>query len=116
MVRTLYFGGGLLCIALGVLGAFLPVLPTVPFLLLAAFCFTRSRPEWAERLYAHPRYGPAMREWRDRRAISRRAKTAAIATMAAGAIVTWFTIGWPWAGGVAAILCCTATWIWTRAE
>ena len=68
MARPLYLAAGLLCVALGAIGAFLPVLPTVPFLLLAIFCFARSRPEWAERLYAHPRYGPALRQWRDRRA------------------------------------------------
>jgi len=116
MARALYLAAGLLCIALGVLGIALPVLPTVPFFLLAAFCFARSRPEWAARLYDHPRYGPAMREWRDRRAISRKAKVAALATMALGGAVSWWTIGWPGAAGVMAVLLCTGTWIWTRAE
>lgn len=116
MGRTLYLTGGLLCVGLGIAGIALPVLPTVPFFLLAAFCFARSRPELAQRLYDHPRYGPPMREWRDRRAISRRAKIASVATMALGAIVTWLTIGWPWATIVTAILLCTGSWIWTRPE
>lgn len=116
MARALYLAAGLLCIALGVLGIALPVLPTVPFFLLAAFCFARSRPEWAARLYDHPRYGPAMREWRDRRAISRKAKIASLATMALGGAVSWWTIGWPGAAGVTAVLLCTGTWIGTRAE
>lgn len=116
MLRALWFGCGLLCVALGVVGAFLPVLPTVPFLLLATFFFARSRPEWAARLYAHPRYGPSLREWRDRRAISRKAKLASLATMAIGAAICWLTLDWPIALGVSAVLCCTGTWIWTRAE
>lgn len=116
MVRALYLASGLLSVALGVLGVFLPVLPTVPFFLLAAFCFARSRPEWAARLYDHPRYGPAMREWRDRRAISRKAKISALLAMAFGGAVSWLTIGWPGALGVTAVLLCTGTWIWTRGE
>ena len=93
MTRALYLAGGILCVGLGIIGIVLPVLPTVPFFLLAAFCFARSRPEWARRLYDHPRYGPAMRQWRDRRAIGRKAKLAALAAMAGGAVITWLTIG-----------------------
>ncbi|MCW1430593.1 YbaN family protein [Novosphingobium sp. JCM 18896] len=116
MARHLYLAAGLLCVALGTVGAFLPVLPTVPFLLLAVFCFARSRPEWAERLYAHPRYGPALQQWRDRKAISRKAKVSALAVMALSALVSWLTIGWHWAAVVTGVLLCTGTWIATRAE
>lgn len=116
MARHLYLAAGLICVALGAIGAFLPVLPTVPFLLLAVFCFARSRPEWAARLYAHPRYGPPLRQWRDRKAISRKAKLSALVVMAASAVVSWLTIGWPGAAGVTAVLLCTGTWIATRRE
>lgn len=114
MARTIYLICGLLCVALGAIGAFLPVLPTVPFLLLAVFCFARSRPDWAERLYRHPRYGPSLRQWRDRRAIGRSAKISAVAVMAASTGVSWATIGWPWAAVVTGVLLCTGTWLWTR--
>ena len=116
MLRALYLAAGLLCIALGVLGAFLPILPTVPFMLLAAFCFARSHPEWAERLYNHPRYGPSLRQWRDRRAIGRKAKLASVTAMGLGAVITWLTVGPPWAVAVTAVLLVSGTWIWTRAE
>jgi uncharacterized membrane protein YbaN (DUF454 family) len=116
LARTIYLICGLVCVALGTIGAFVPVLPTVPFLLLAVFCFSRSRPEWAKRLYRHPRYGPSLRDWRDRRAIGRRAKISAIAVMALSAAISWATIGWPWAAVVTGVLLCTGTWIWTRAE
>jgi len=91
VVRHLYLAAGLICVALGAVGAFLPVLPTVPFLLLAVFCFARSRPEWAERLYAHPRYGPPLREWRDRRAIGRKAKITAVFGKAVAVILVLLT-------------------------
>ena len=116
MSRTLYLVAGLVALALGAIGVALPILPTVPFLLLAAFCFARSRPEWEQRLLDHPRYGPPLRDWIERRAISRRAKLAAIGAMAAGVVFTWFAVGWPWVMLSAAILVIAGSWMWTRAE
>ena len=114
--RHLWLAGGLAAFGTGTIGIALPLLPTVPFYLLAAFCFARSRPEWSERLYQHHRYGPPLREWRDRRAIGRRAKLASLAAMIAGVAATWFALGWPWVLIPAAVLAITGTWIWTRAE
>jgi uncharacterized protein len=116
MTRHLWLGAGLTAVALGAIGAFLPILPTVPFLLLAAFCFARSNPVWEQRLLDHPTYGHSLRQWRERRAISRRAKVAAVGAMSVGAAVTWFTLGWPWVGISLAILAISGSWIWTRNE
>lgn len=116
MTRQLYLAGGLIALALGAIGVALPIMPTVPFLLLAAFCFARGKPEWAQRLYDHPQYGPAMRQWRDRRAIPRRAKVSAVLAMSAGVGFTWFTVGWPWVLISLAVLLTVGPWIWTRAE
>lgn len=116
MARPIYLACGVTSLLLGLVGVALPILPTVPFMLLAAFCFARSHPEWAERLYSHPRYGPAMRDWRDRRVIGRKAKISAVAAMAAGVIFTWITVGWPWVLISLAVLGIAGTWIWTRAE
>ena len=116
MTRQLYLAGGLTALALGAIGVALPIMPTVPFLLLAAFCFARSHPEWEARLLDHPHYGPSLRDWRERRAISRRAKVAAITAMAAGVGFTWFTVGWPWVSLSIAVLTICGTWIWTRNE
>ncbi len=114
--RQLYLAGGVISVALGAIGAFLPILPTVPFLLLATFCFARSNPAWEQRLLDHPTYGPPLRQWRERRAISRRAKKGALIAMSAGVALTWFTAGWPWVLIPAAVMGITGTWIWTRAE
>ena len=116
MTRHLWLGAGLTCVALGAIGAIIPIMPTVPFLLLAAYCFARSNPEWEQRLLNHPTYGHSLRQWRERKAISRRAKVAAISAMSVGAAVTWFTLGWPWAGISLAILVISGSWIWTRNE
>ncbi|RKF23040.1 DUF454 domain-containing protein [Altericroceibacterium spongiae] len=116
MRRSLYMAAGLLCVALGAIGAALPILPTVPFLLLAAFCFARGNPEWERRLLDHPRWGPPLLRWRDKRAISRKAKISAILAMGAGVLFTGVTLGFPWVGISIAVLAIAGSWIWTRPE
>lgn len=79
---------GLAAVALGVIGIFLPVLPTVPFLLLALACFTRS----SERCYAwlldHARLGPLVRPYLDGRGMRRATKAKAIALLWASIAVS----------------------------
>ncbi len=116
MTRHLYLVGGLLCVGLGLIGVAIPIMPTVPFLLLAAFCFARSNPAWEQRLLNHPRYGAGLRDWRERKAIGRRAKVGALTAMSAGVIYTSVTIGWPWVLVSAAVLVIAGSWIWTRNE
>jgi len=116
LARAIYAILGLFFVALGVVGAFVPIIPTVAPLLAAVFFFSRSHPEWAERLYAHPKYGPSLRKWRDHKAIGRKAKLSAVGAMALSAAITWATIDWRWAAGVSAVLLCVALWICTRPE
>ena len=116
MRRHAYLAGGLLSVGLGIVGAALPILPTVPFLLLAAYCFARSNPAWEQRLLDHPRYGAPLREWRERRAIARQAKVAALVAMALGVVFTWLALGWPWVLVSLGVLAVCGTWIWTRNE
>jgi hypothetical protein len=73
---ALRIAGGL-SIALGLVGVFVPLLPTTPFLLLAAACFARSSPKMHARLLAHPRLGPFLESWRRERSIPRAAKRRA---------------------------------------
>lgn len=63
MIRGLLIAAGLLCVGLAVLGIFLPLLPTTPFLLLAAACFARSSPALHRWLLARPRLGALIRDW-----------------------------------------------------
>lgn len=82
-MRLMFLGLGWLFVGIGILGAFLPLLPTTPFLLLALACFTRSSPKLEAWLLNHPRFGPPLRDWREKGAIPRRAKVLAVSMMAA---------------------------------
>lgn len=84
MMRRLYLVLGLALVAIGFVGAFLPVLPTTPFLILATACFARSSQRLEAWLLDHPRFGPLLRAWREHGAIPRRAKFMALAGSAFG--------------------------------
>lgn len=88
-MRSVYFVLGLLFIALGFIGAFLPVLPTTPFLILATACFARSSPRLENWLLSHPRFGQSLRTWRERGAIPVRAKLLAVAGIGTGFLLFW---------------------------
>lgn len=81
-MRYLYLGLGWFFVALGVIGAFLPVMPTTIFLIIAAWCFARSSPELEAWLLNHRVFGATLRNWRERGAISRRAKLMACSMIA----------------------------------
>lgn len=81
-MRFVYLGLGWFFVALGIIGAFLPVMPTTIFLIIAAWCFARSSPELEAWLLAHPLFGAPLRNWRERGAISRRAKILACTMIA----------------------------------
>lgn len=116
MGRHIFLVAGIISAALGAVGAVLPIMPTVPFLLLAVYCFARSNPKWEQKILDHPHWGPQVRDWRERRAISRRAKTLAISAMTLGTVVTYYTLGHPWYWVSIAILAVAGTWIATRNE
>jgi uncharacterized protein len=81
MVRWIYNIGGGICVGLGFLGIFLPLLPTTPFLLLAAFFFSRGSPRLHRWLLEHPTMGPIITDWQQNRVIRPRVKKLAAATI-----------------------------------
>ncbi|MGQ7830737.1 YbaN family protein [Altererythrobacter sp. Z27] len=115
-MRPLYAAGGIIAVGLAALGAFLPIMPTVPFLLVAVFCFARSNPAWEKKILDHPYWGPQVKDWQERRAIARPAKLAALTAMSAGVVFTWATLGHPWYLISIAILVVAGGWIATRNE
>ena len=92
VVRALFLTAGIVALGCGIAGIFLPVLPTTPFVLLAAVCFARSHRPFHEWLIAHRLFGPTIREWHEHRSIPRRTKLFAIAMMATtlGASIVFF--------------------------
>lgn len=107
----------LMLVALGLLGVFLPVLPTVPFLLAAAWAGGHGWPALEQWLVGHPRYGKYIRQWREGGCVPRRAKWAASWMMAFSSALLLATsahiavkIGAPLLMAVVAI------WLWKRPE
>lgn len=94
-MRGLWLMAGGLFLGLGLLGVVLPVLPTTPFLLLAAGCFARSSPRLHGWLLGHQVFGPPIRNWEENGAISRPAKRLAVGSMAA-VLVLSVVLGLVW--------------------
>ncbi len=85
MIRYVYVALGILSCALGVIGIFVPLLPTTPFLLLSAALFFRSSPRLYNRLLNHPQLGPYIRNFREHKAIPLRVKIISVS-------LVWITI------------------------
>lgn len=97
VVRYALLGIGWLSVALGVIGIFLPVLPTTPFFLLAAACFARSSQRFYDWLVMHPILGPWFRDYLEGNGIPRKAKIYSIATMWLSIGISCWLVPLPWA-------------------
>lgn len=87
-MRLVWVMLGLVCVGLGFVGVVLPLLPTVPFMLLAAFCFARSSERLHDWLVSHPHFGPPIMDWRERGAIAPRVKRISTVSIAAVLLVS----------------------------
>lgn len=117
-MRWVYLAAGFLFLGLAAVGAFLPVMPSTIFVILAAGCFARSSPALERRLLDHPTFGPALVRWRERGAIARPAKAMALAGMAFGFVLFLYSAepGPLLAVAVAAILAGCAAFVASRPE
>ncbi len=102
--------------ALGTIGIFLPLLPTVPFYILAAFCFARSSPALEARLLNHPRYGAALMAWRNHGVVSKRGKWAATIAFTISIILGFIILRLPWSFIPLIVALTCGTWLWRRPE
>lgn len=91
--RQAFLALGWVCMCLGVIGAFVPLMPTTVFLLIAAWAFARSSDRWHRRLREHARFGEAIRAWEEHHAMPRRAKRLAFAALAASYAITALVFG-----------------------
>lgn len=115
--RVLLAALAVLFLALAVVGAILPGMPSTVFVLAAAWAAARSSPRLHAWLYRSALFGPGLRNWRDGRKVSRRAKHAAGLSMAVCAAIMLWTVPqswlvWPAIGCMAAVL----AWLWRRPE
>ncbi len=116
--RTLLWRAlALISVGLAIAGALLPVLPTVPFLLMTAWAGGKGWPALEARLLAHPIYGPSILNWRRHGAIPRKAKLLATIMMLGSATLLWFAPVPPWLRWlVYATMASVCLWMWTRPE
>ena len=105
------------CVALGIIGIFVPGLPTTVFILLAAWAATRSSPRFSAWLENHPTFGPMIRDWRERGAVSRRSKITATVVMTASSVILFLTTSRAWmAEAITAVMAVVLMWLWFRPE
>ena len=91
--RWLWRALGVSAVGIGAAGTVVPLLPTTPFLLVAAWAFARGSERWRQWLVNHPRFGPAIRSWQTQRAIPRKAKWIGVASVVASlAIAVWMQL------------------------
>jgi hypothetical protein len=116
VIRLGYVILGTVSLLLGGIGIVLPLLPTVPFVLLAAFLFARGHPRVERWLVEHRRFGPHIHAWRTQRAISRRGKRSAFVALSASALLGLFLLQFPWSLLPLSACLASGTWIATRPE
>ena len=118
VIQKLYLSLGLAALLAGVAGIFLPLLPTTPFVILAAFFFSKSSPRLHQWLLHHPHMGPYLLEWEKHRVIRLRAKVVATLTVI---VSLTYPIGFMDIPFHAKVIVCVSvfvvfTYIWTRAS
>jgi uncharacterized membrane protein YbaN (DUF454 family) len=111
-VRIAFVLLGLISLAIGFVGVFLPLLPTVPFMILAAYCFGRGSSRLERWLLDHRTFGPHIRAWRSEGAISRTGKRAAYVALAMSALAGFLSLSGWWALGPALATIIVGGWIW----
>lgn len=115
--KPLWFLFGLLSVVLAVIGVVLPLLPTTPFLLLAAFCFAQSSQKAHQWLLNHKTFGSLINDWQQHGRIRRKIKFFSVSIMVVMPPLSWF-LGAPVWAVVAQIivLCFVAAFILTRPD
>lgn len=114
-MRILWIALGLTCVGLGIVGIAVPLLPTVPFMLLAAYCFARSSERLHNWLLSHPRFGPPIEDWNTRGAINLRVKRISTVSVLAVFALSWVMGLRPVILIIQAIvLGCVMIFVWTR--
>lgn len=114
-MKGIVFAFGCVSLVLGVVGIFVPLLPTTPFILLSGWCFLRSSERFHSWLVSHERFGPMLIAWRDHGAIPVGAKKLALFTILSSLLVIWFFVpSLDLRIGVTALLTAVSLYVFTR--
>ena len=110
--RPFVWLAGWLALLLGIIGIFLPGLPTVPFVLLAAGCWSRTSPRFHRWRSEHRDFGPMVRNWERKRAIPLKGKILSALMMSCSCV--WMLYRFPerWWAGVGMVIVCLAVTVW----
>ncbi|MFO6421994.1 YbaN family protein [Motilimonas sp. KMU-193] len=115
--RPFYFVCGCLAFLLGLIGIPLPVLPTTPFILLAAFCFAKSSERFHQALLNHPWFGPMIRDWQAKRAIAKKTKQRALVLMSLAFAISIYIVPLIWIKALLLVcFLCLFTWMYQLKE
>ncbi len=115
-MKALWFALAWVSFALGITGAFLPILPTTPFLILSAFLFSKSSPRFHAWLLNLPFAGPGIKDWQTNRVINPRAKILCACMISLSLLLLWLRAPLPAALKVplTLVLTCVGTFVVTR--
>ena len=116
MRKPLYFISGLVCLLLGIIGVVIPLLPTTPFVLLAAFCFSRSSTKFYQMLLNHQIFGELIKQWEAHGVIPLKIKCLSTAMMLLMSSYPLFfkAIFWWVKGCIIVTLLIALAYIWSR--
>ncbi|MBE0404726.1 YbaN family protein [Halomonas citrativorans] len=117
LVRALWVGLAALSFGIGVIGIFLPLLPTTEFMLGAIYCASKGSPRFEAWIRSRRYVGPLIKNWERERAIPRRAKIIAVGMISASALFILLHLGSGWLRwAIIALLIGVAAWLITRPE
>ncbi|WP_028079938.1 YbaN family protein [Solimonas soli] len=116
-MRYVLLAVAVISLAIGIVGIFVPGLPTTDFVLIAGWAAAQSSPRFHAWLESHPRFGPVLRNWRETRSVSRRAKWMATVMMSLSAVILFATVRRLWVAELlTACMAAVAVWLWLRPE
>lgn len=114
-MRLVWVGFAYLFLGLALVGIALPLLPTTPFLLLAAYCATRGSERLQRWMYEHPRFGGILRQWDERQAIPLSGKILSAAGLIAAGAMAWPRLASvPAQVALVAALLAISAYVWSR--
>ncbi len=110
MLKTLLRITGTISLTLGILGIFLPILPTTPFLLLTAYCYFRSAPAWHKRLLESKHLGPYIKNFQENKCIPVRIKVYSISMLWITICISCFFVSLWWVRILLLVIAIGVTW------